>query len=85
MILVTDTLNNDDIVIGFNSTSSTKFNGDEDAQFIPGSFSVQSIAVITSDSIKTSAKWVPLPPIHFNTRLLNLNVTAKATGQLILF
>jgi hypothetical protein len=79
MILVTDTLNNDDIVIGFNSTSSTKFNGDEDAQFIPGSFSVQSIAVITSDSIKTSAKWVPLPPNNFN-QVINLNVTAKATG-----
>jgi len=77
--LVTDTINNDDIVIGFNSTSSTKFTGSEDAQFMPGTSSVQSISAITADSISASVKWVPLPK-NTSDQMVRLNVTAKASG-----
>ncbi|MDR3693255.1 DUF2341 domain-containing protein [Mucilaginibacter sp.] len=77
--LVTDTLNNDDIVVGFNSTSSTKFNGTEDARFMPGSGSVQSLAALSSDSIGTSVKWVPLPKGPVN-QAIRLNVAAKTSG-----
>ena len=79
MRLVTDTLNNDDIVIGFNSTSSTKFNGNEDAQFMPGSGSAQSITALSSDSVSSSVKWVPLPKSTVN-QAIRLNVTARASG-----
>jgi hypothetical protein len=77
--LVTDTLNNDDIVVGFNSTSSTKFNGTEDAQFMPGSGSAQSITVLSSDSVSTSTKWVPFPKSTQN-EVVRLNTMVKTTG-----
>ncbi|MBB3054945.1 DUF2341 domain-containing protein [Mucilaginibacter gotjawali] len=79
MKLVTDTLNNDEIVIGFNSTSSVKFNGAEDAQFMPGSGSAQSIAALSADSVSTAVKWVPLPKSALS-QAIRLNVSAKASG-----
>jgi hypothetical protein len=77
--LVTDTLNNDEIVIGFNSTSSTKFNGSYDVQFMQGSGTAQSIAALSSDSVSTSVKWVPLPKAAVN-QSVRLNVMARKTG-----
>jgi len=77
--LITDTINNSDMVIGFNSTSSTKFNGNEDSEFYPGSGSLQTISAITSDSINTTAKWLPFPKNIFS-QVTKLTVTARANG-----
>ena len=78
--LVTDTINNNDMVIGFNSTSSSKFNGNEDSEFYPGSGSLQSLSAISSDSIYTSEKWVPFPK-STSSQVIRLNITARATNS----
>ncbi|MDR3693257.1 putative Ig domain-containing protein [Mucilaginibacter sp.] len=76
--LITDTINNSDIIIGFNNTSSAKFNGNEDSEFHPGSGSLQTVAAISSDSIYTAEKWVPFPK-STTSQVIRLNITARAT------
>jgi len=79
MKLITDTINYQDMVIGFNSTSTTSFNPSEDSEFLPGSGSVQALAAFSSDSVKASAKWVPLPKNNLNLAI-RLNVGVKTSG-----
>ncbi|MBB3054943.1 T9SS type A sorting domain-containing protein [Mucilaginibacter gotjawali] len=77
--LSTDTINKSDMVIGFNNASSTKFNGNEDSAFHPGSGSLQTIAAISSDSVYTAEKWVPFPK-STASQVIRLNISARATG-----
>jgi hypothetical protein len=42
--MITDTANYNDMVIGFNSASSTKFNAQEDSRFIAGEGNLESLA-----------------------------------------
>jgi len=77
--LVTDADNYDDMVVGFNASSTSKFNPNEDSGFIPGVGSAESIAAITSDGINSSVKWVPFPGSTSN-RVVNLYVSVRASG-----
>ena len=77
--LATDSIYHTDMVIGFNSTSTTKFNPIEDSEFLPGNAPPQSIGAISSDSVKTSQKWLPFPK-NADNQVIRLNVTARATG-----
>ena len=77
--LIADSNNYHDMVIGFNSSSSTKFNPVTDSQFLPGLGSMGTISAITSDSIKTSVKWLPLPGDTVS-QVIKLNVNARASG-----
>jgi hypothetical protein len=78
--LITDTINHCDMVIGFNSTSTTKYNNDEDSAYLPGFGAPQSISSTTSDSVKTSVKWLPLPKSTLS-QVIKLNVGVSASGQ----
>jgi len=78
--LVTDSINYDDIVIGFNASSTTKYDPNIDARFLPGFGSDESMAAISSDSVKTSVKWVPFPKNATN-QVIKLYVSVKASGQ----
>jgi len=78
--LVTDTINSQDMVMGFNSTSLSTFNAIEDSEYLPNSGSIQTLSGMSADSVKTSAKWLALPKNTSNL-VLNLNVSAKTTGQ----
>jgi trimeric autotransporter adhesin len=77
--LITDTINYDDTVIGFNSTSTAKFNSFEDSAFLPGSGGLESISVMSGDSVKASVKWLPLPKNNLK-RVIKLNVIVAASG-----
>ena len=78
--LVTDPINNNfDIMVSFIGNATPKFNGNIDAELFPGAGSDQSIAEISSDSIYTSMKWLPLPK-KANAEVIKLNVTAKTSG-----
>jgi len=78
--LVTDSVNYNDMVIGFNQGSTTKFNAAEDSKFVQGIGNLESISAISSDSIKTAAKWVPLPKSNAS-QVIPLHVSAASTGQ----
>jgi len=78
--LVTDSINYDDMVIGFNSTSTNKYNPNEDTEFFPGMGSLQSISGISSDSVYASVKWIPFPKNNAN-QAIRLNVSVKKSGQ----
>jgi len=77
--LITDSINKDEMVIGFNSSSTTKYNPNEDSEFLPGVRSAESIAGISSDSVQTTAKWLPFPN-NTSCQVLKLYVTVAATG-----
>jgi len=77
--LVTDSINKDEMVIGFNSSSTTKYNANIDAEFLQGLGSAESIAGISSDSVQTTVKWLPLPKNTSNL-VFKLYVSVKATG-----
>ena len=76
--LVTDTINNDDIVIGFNSSSTMKYNPAEDAKYL-GLNAIGALASISSDSVKASVKWLSLPKAK-EQRIIPLDVTGKTSG-----
>lgn len=77
--LVTDTLDYDDMVIGFHSTSTTAYNPNEDAAYLPGLNVIESLSSTTSDNIQTSVKWLPLPK-NEESLVIKLNVNAKVSG-----
>jgi hypothetical protein len=78
--IVSDAINNDDMVIGFNQGSSTQFNPAEDSGVLPSTGAQQYISATSSDGIKASAKWLPFPN-DATTQVIKLNVNAAATGQ----
>lgn len=59
--LITDSINNDDILIGINKQSSTKFVVNEDAQDIGGSGNLESLSAFSADSIPLAIDNVPFP------------------------
>jgi len=77
--MVTDSVNYSDVVIGFNSTSNTKFNPLEDSRFVWGMGTPESVAAVSADSINASAKWVPLPKSNLS-QVVKLYVWAQASG-----
>jgi hypothetical protein len=77
--LVTDTLNYNDILVGFNSTSTLLYNPIEDAAFLPGINSAQSLAIVGNDLVRTSVKWLPLPKDNVKM-MVKLNVSARTSG-----
>lgn len=77
--LVTDSINYDDMVIGFNSSSSSQYNPAEDAAYLPGFNIIESISGATADHINTSVKWLPYPKNNA-AQVLKLNVNTKESG-----
>ena len=78
--MVTDTLNYGDMVVGFNTASTTAYNPAQDDRFFPSAGAAQSISAISSDSVNNAVKWVPFPK-NASAQVIKLNVWAKASGQ----
>ena len=76
--LAIDTLNYDDIVIGFNSSASTKYNGAEDAEYLPGVNAMEGLASFSSDSVLLAMNFLPLP--KQTPLVINLDVHGRVTG-----
>ena len=78
--LETDTVNYSDMVIGFNPNSNMRYNPEEDSKYLPGlGGSKQGIAAISSDSVKTAAKWLAYPNSQGQVIKLSVNVSASGT------
>lgn len=77
--MITDSVNFCDAVVGFNSGSSGLFNPLEDSKFMVGNGMSEAICVWSTDTIKTAAKWLPLPKNN-STLTVHLHVYAAASG-----
>ncbi len=77
--LITDTANAVDMVVGFNSNTSTAYDQQLDAKFVKGSGSLQTLASISSDSVKTAVKWLPFPKKSLS-QVIKLFVNASNYG-----
>jgi len=78
--LVIDSLNYDDIAIGFKSTASSKYDLWEDTGYLAGIGASTGFASFSSDSIPLSVNFVPLPkqaPL-----VIRLSVNAVISGRL---
>ena len=74
--LITDTLNYSDIVVAFNSTATTDFNGKEDAKFLSGSSALESLS---SDNIALAINVLPFQKQTRQT--IKLKVLVAKSGQ----
>jgi hypothetical protein len=77
--LVTDSVNYSDIVIGFNSTASPRYNGKEDAKYVSGPGAAEGLASISDDNVRLSINALPLPKQAL--QIIKLSITAAKTGQ----
>lgn len=82
--LFIDSLNYDDIVIGFNANSSTAYNNMEDSQYLAGMNAAEGLASFSSDKapVALSINFLPLPKKQPET--IRLKVTATNSGLLTL-
>ena len=76
--LILDSLNTDDTVIGFNSSASTAYNSDEDAAYLPGDGSLESLTSLSSDNVRLAINFLPLPKQTPLT--IRLTVNASQSG-----
>jgi len=77
MNLAVDSVNKEETVIRFDNSSSTKYDTNEDAQYMPGS-GMMSLSSMTADTVPVAINNMPLPK---QTQTVKLNVTTTADGQ----
>ncbi|MGZ3764694.1 MAG: T9SS type A sorting domain-containing protein, partial [Mucilaginibacter sp.] len=71
-----DSINTDDIYIGFNSAAQAKFNNDEDAAYKPGNGKV-SLASLSNDNVRLAINKMPLSATQ---TIIPLYVKAREVG-----
>ncbi len=76
--LITDSLNYDDIVIGFNSNTSPLYNPGEDAMYIPGIDAVDGLSSLSSDNVPLAINYLPLPKLA--PQVVKLDVEGTLNG-----
>ncbi|HEY8783928.1 MAG TPA: T9SS type A sorting domain-containing protein [Mucilaginibacter sp.] len=74
-----DSLNYDDIVIGFNSNASDKYSGAEDAPYIAGMGAMDGLSSISSDNVPLAINYLPLP--KQTPQVIKLDVEGRLTGS----
>ncbi len=80
LILQKDSIDNDDMLVFFKSTASAKYSPYEDAEYMPGLGAPESLASMSSDSVKLAINRLPLPN-QKAALTIPLSVTATASGQ----
>jgi len=75
--LAADSINKDETVIRFDNSSRTKYDINEDAQYLPGSGEV-SLSSMTADSVPVAINDIPFPKPAQN---IKLNVNTTIDGQ----
>jgi len=76
--LSVDSLNYDDMVIGFNASASSKYNVGEDAAYLKGMNAVEGLSSFSDDSVKLAINFLPLPKL--TPQVIRLNIDAAKTG-----
>lgn len=80
--LIVDSLNYDDIVIGFNKGTSTTYNPNEDSYYFPGINAPEGLASYSSDGVKLAINYLPLPKQGQLTIKLDVEATSSGTLKL---
>ncbi len=75
-----DSLNYDDIAIGFNSNSSPKYNITEDSRYLEGIGAAEGLSSLSADSVQLAINVLPLPKL--TPQAINLDVEAANSGEL---
>jgi len=78
--MVQDSLNYDDITIVFNSAASPTYNGNEDAQYLPGINAAEGLASLSNDSLPVPLSINSLPLPKKMAQVIGLTVTAQQSG-----
>ncbi|HWZ16188.1 MAG TPA: T9SS type A sorting domain-containing protein [Mucilaginibacter sp.] len=76
--LIKDSVNIDNIYIGFNAAASAKYVFNEDAPYKPG-FGVISLASLSSDNLPLTINKIPFPKLHGDTISLKVGVSTTGT------
>jgi hypothetical protein len=80
--LILDSLNYDDIVIGFRDGTSEKFNGYEDSEYLPGNAPLVTLTSLSSDGVNLAINFLPFPKLQKRVVKLNVGVTRSGTYTL---
>lgn len=72
-----------EVLIGFNSTSTDNYNGQEDDSYFSGFSATQNLWLTSIDNVKLVSKWMALPNAT-QSKTIKLNVSATASGQFTL-
>ncbi|MDO3625747.1 putative Ig domain-containing protein [Mucilaginibacter sp. BT774] len=78
MAVAQDSINTDDIYVGFSASYKPQFIDNEDAEYKAGNGKV-SLASYTSDSVRVSINKMPLPGL--NQRVIPLYASARTAGN----
>jgi len=76
--LVVDSLDYDDIFIGFNASASPGYNPYEDGKYIESTSAAEGLSSISSDNVPLSVNYLPLPKQE--KQVIRLYVTGKNSG-----
>ncbi|MDF2434206.1 MAG: trimeric autotransporter adhesin [Mucilaginibacter sp.] len=76
--LIIDSLNYDDIVIGFGASTSTKYNPQEDSGYLPGINAPEGLSSYSSDNVRLSVNLLPLP--KRSPQVIRLDVEGAKSG-----
>jgi hypothetical protein len=79
--LAKDSINTDDIYIGFDPAASSKYVFNQDGPYKPGNGKV-SLSSISSDNVALAINRLPLPKLIKTTIRLNVNATADGVYKL---
>lgn len=76
--LAVDSLDYDDIFIGFNASASAGYNPYEDGKYIESTSAAEGLSSISSDNVPLSVNYLPLPKQE--KQVIRLYVTGKNSG-----
>jgi len=76
--MIKDSVNYDDVIIGFKTGASSKYSINEDALHLTGNAPPETLTALSSDSIGLSIDYLPLPT---GQTIVGLNVNATASGR----
>jgi trimeric autotransporter adhesin len=80
LVLQTDSINNDDMLVFFKSTAKATYDPMEDAKYFPGLGALQSLASMSSDSVKLAINRIPFPN-QKAPLTIKLSATVVSSGQ----
>jgi len=77
--MIKDSMNFDDVVLGFNPQASTKYVAGEDAMHLNGNSPPETLTSLSSDSVSLAGNFMPYPGLN-TPQVIRLSATATASG-----
>jgi len=80
--LIKDSINYDDVIVGFKPGADSKYLETEDAIHLAGNSPPETLTALSSDNVGLSVNYLPLPGLTQQTIALSVSATASGTYQL---